>query len=70
LQEWESYADKDILLQAFEIALLLQPFVWSLNLSRVESCTGPEGFPELRGHVAEQLRILISSMTEYKNKGI
>lgn len=70
LQEWKTYLGKDTIIQAFNVALLLHPFIWGLNLSRVESCTGEQGFPELHGHIAEQLRILINNMMLYKDKAM
>lgn len=42
LSEWKDYASHDKLLQAFEIANTLIPFVWALALKRIKSCPGIE----------------------------
>ena len=70
LQEWEICANKDVLLQAFDIALLVQPFIAGMNLARIESCPDSDVLLEYHGHMAEQLRILINNMTAYKNGSI
>lgn len=63
LQEWQSYTTKDNLLEALKIATILRPFMWSLNLSRIYSCTGPEGYPEYHSHISINLRRLMNNIS-------
>lgn len=42
LNEWKDYASHDKLIQGFEIANTLIPFVWALGLKRIKSCPGIE----------------------------
>lgn len=64
LENWEEYASKKELLEAFVLANQLRPINFCLNFKRVKLCEGIEKFPQYNGYIAEALREFISIMTE------
>jgi hypothetical protein len=68
LENWEQFASKNELLEAFILANKLRPIHFCLNFSRIKSCEGIENFKQYRGYIAEALMefILIGTKDKYE----
>ncbi len=66
LKKWSTYQSHEKLLDAFNIAYALRPFVFCLNFIRVTRCSGLEKYPQYKMHLIESMKTLIKSISEYQ----
>lgn len=67
LENWEHYASRRELLEAFTLVNKLRPIHFCLNFKRVKQCEGIENFTQYKGYIAEALREFIVIMGNHKH---
>jgi aminoglycoside/choline kinase family phosphotransferase len=62
LHKWLAYGREHHLLKTFELAKILQHFVFALSFARIKSCEGITQFPQYNGYITNALRDFIKTM--------